>query len=178
MSTSSGARRLRSAAFAASAVALTLGAHVTAHGEPPDVLFLLVLVAPVDVMSSAFGRRPRGVVATTAALLTTQVLLHGAFVLAAPAHAAHTQPVPSAAMLAAHGIAAVLLAVLLSHGERLVGHAAGVLLPVAVLRPFRPSPVSRPAVVALPAEVPPLLGARLHDISMRGPPSRFPAART
>jgi hypothetical protein len=178
MSTSSGARRLRSVAFSASAVGLTLGAHITAHGEPPDVLFVLVLVALVDAMSSAFAQRPRGPVATTAALLTTQVLLHVAFVLAAPAHGAHAEHVLSVPMLAAHGIAAVVLAVLLSHGERLVSHVARVLLPVAVLRPFYPFPVTRPAVAALPNDVPLGLGASLHDISRRGPPRRPLAART
>jgi hypothetical protein len=178
MATSSGARRLRSVAFAASAVGLTLGAHVTAHGEPPDVLFLLMLVALVDAVSSTFARRPRGPVATAAALLTTQVVLHVAFVLAAPAHAAHAEHVLSAPMLAAHGVAAVVLAVLLSHGERLVSHVARVLLPVAVLRPFRPLPVTRPAVAAVPNDVPLGLGACLHDISRRGPPNRSLAART
>jgi hypothetical protein len=177
VSTSSGARRLRSAAFAASAVGLTLGAHVTAHGEPPDVLFVLVLVALVDAMSSAFARRPRGPLATTAALLMSQVVLHIAFVLAAPAHAAHAEHVLSAAMLAAHGIAAVVLAVLLSHGERLVSHVARVLLPVAVLRPFRVLPVSRSVIVAVPSDVPLGLGVCLHDISGRGPPNRSLAAR-
>ncbi len=175
MSTSSGARRLRSAAFSASAVGLTLGAHVTAHGEPPDVLSLLVLVVLVDVVSSTFGRRPRGPVATSAALLMTQVVLHVAFVLAAPAHGEH---VLSAPMLAAHGVAAVVLAVLLSHGERLIGHAAGVLLPVAVLCPFRAVPVSRVVVAAVTRDVPLRLGACLHDISGRGPPRRPHAAPT
>lgn len=178
MSPSSGARRLRSAAFAASAVGLTLGAHVTAHGEPPDVLLLLLLVALVDATSSTFTRRPRGPVATAAALLVTQAVLHLAFVLATPAHSAHAEHVPSLPMLVAHGIVAVVLAVVLSHGERLISHVARVLLPVAVLRPFRPLPVSRLVVAVVPDDVPRGLGACPRDISRRGPPNRAPAAHT
>jgi hypothetical protein len=175
--TTSGACRARSAAFAASAVGLTLGAHVTAHGEPPGVPFLLLVVALVEALSSTFARRPRGPVATAAALLMAQVVLHVAFVLAAPAHAVHGEHLSSRPMLVAHGIAAVVLAVLLSRGERLITHVARLFLPVALLRPFRPVAVSR-LVVAASSHVPLRLKASLHDISRRGPPSRPLAART
>jgi hypothetical protein len=178
MLTSSGARSVRSAAFAVSAVGLSLGAHVTAGGEIPVVPLLLLLVAHVDAASSAFARRPRGPIATAVALLTAQVVLHGAFMVAAPAHAAHTHDIHSPRMLVAHGIAASVLAVLLSRGEQLIANVARVLLPVALLRPFRPLPASR-LVVAVPSDVPPMrLAATLHDLSRRGPPDRSPAART
>jgi hypothetical protein len=175
--TTSGACRARSAAFAASAVGLTLGAHVTAHGEPPGVPFLLLVVVLVEAMSSTFARRPRGPFATAAALLTAQVVLHVAFVLATPGHAVHGDHLSSRPMLVAHGIAAVVLAVLLSRGERLIAHVARLFLPVAVLRPFRPVAVGR-LVVAASNHVPLRLRASLHDISRRGPPSRPLAART
>jgi hypothetical protein len=178
MPTASGARSVRSVAFAASAVSLSLGAHATAGGDVPDVPLLLLLVALVDAASSTFARRPRGPIATAVALLAAQVLLHGAFMFAAPAHAAHADHFPSLSMVVAHGIAAFVLAALLSHGERLITHVARVLLPVALLRPFRPLPATW-LVVAVPSEVPPLrLAATLHDLSRRGPPDTSPAART
>jgi hypothetical protein len=175
--TSGGVRRFRSCAFAASAVALALGAHVTAHGAPPDALLLLLLVALGDGVSSTYARRPRGPVATAAALVTTQLVLHVVFVLAAPDHGAHADHVLTLPMLVTHGFAAVVLAVLLSHGERLVARAAGLLLPVLLLRPFRPVPVGRP-VVAAAGEVPLRPAASVHDISRRGPPTGSAAART
>jgi hypothetical protein len=89
MPTASDARSVRSGAFAVSAVSLSLGAHVTAGGDVPVVPLLLLLVALVDAASSTFARRPRGPIATAVALLAAQVVLHGAFMFAAPAHAAH-----------------------------------------------------------------------------------------
>jgi hypothetical protein len=176
MPTGSGARSARSVAFAVSAVSLSLGAHATAGGDVPDVP-LLLLVALVDAASSTLARRPRGPVATAVALLSAQVVLHGAFMFAAPDHAAHAGHLPSLPMVVAHGIAAFVLAVLLSHGERLITHVARVLLPVALLRPFRPLLATR-LVVAVPSDVPPLrLAATLHDISRRGPPESSLAAR-
>jgi hypothetical protein len=180
MPTASGARSVRSVAFAVSAVSLSLGAHATAGGDVPDVPLLLLLIALVDAVSSTFARRPRGPTATAVALLAAQVVLHGAFMFAAPAHAAHAAHaghLHSLPMLVAHGIAAFVLAVLLSHGERLITHVARVLLPVALLRPFRPLLATR-LVVAVPSDVPPLrLAATLHDISRRGPPESSLAAR-
>jgi hypothetical protein len=181
MFTSSGARRVRSTAFAVSAVGLTLGAHATAGGELPAVPLLLLLIALVEAASSTFARRPRGPIPTASALLSTQVVLHGAFALAAPPHAGHSSHVshlPSVSMVVAHGIAALVLAFLLSHGERLIKRVGRLLLPVALLRPFRPRPASR-LVVVVPRDVPPLrLAASLHDISRRGPPNPSLAART
>ena len=130
-----------------------------------------------DIRYSArlLARRPGF---TAVALLSAQVVLHGAFALAAPVHAAHVHHLPSPPMLVAHGIAALVLAVLLSHGERLITHVVGVLLPVALLRPFRPLPVAR-FVATVRSDVPPLrLVATLHDLNRRGPPDRSRAART
>jgi hypothetical protein len=177
MSTSSGARRVRSVAFAVSAVGLTAGAHVTAGGELPDVPQLLLLAGLVEAVSATFARRPRGPVATAGALLLAQVVLHFALVFATPAHVAHVGDIPSPSMLVTHGLAAVVLAALLSHGERLVARAARVLLPVAVLRPFRALPVSRLVVVVL-RDVPLRVVGCLHDISGRGPPHPSLAALT
>lgn len=181
MPPSSGARRVRSAAFAASAVGLTLGAHATAGGELPALPLVLLLVALVEAASSTFARRPRGPVATAGALLTAQVVLHGAFALATPAgatHLAHVGHAHSAPMLVAHGITVLVLAALLSHGERLIAHVARVLLPVALLRPFRSLPMTR-LVVAVPRKVRLRLAASVHDLSRRGPPPphRLLAAR-
>jgi hypothetical protein len=178
MPTSSGAASVRSAAFAAGAVGLSLGAHVTGGGEVPDVLALLLLGVLVEAASSTFARRPRGAIATAGALLAAQVVLHGAFVIAAPAHVAHGNHLPSPSMLVAHTVAALVLGVLLARGERLITRVARVLVPVAVLRPFRPLPVRR-LVIAAAGDVPRLRPAvTLHDLSRRGPPDRCPATRT
>lgn len=181
MPTSSGAHRVRSTAFAVSAVGLALGAHATAGGEPPVLPLLVLLVALVDAASSTFARRSRSPLATAAALLTAQVVLHGAFTLAGPVHAghaAHAGHLPSVLMLVAHGIAALVMAFLLSHGERLIRRITRVLVPVAVLRPFRPRPATGP-VVDVPTDVPSLrLPSSLHDLSRRGPPHRVLLART
>ncbi|WP_433281396.1 hypothetical protein ACQPZA_14710 [Pseudonocardia xinjiangensis] len=172
MPTSSGARRVRSAAFAACAVGLALGAHVTAGGEAPDVTLLLVLGVLVEAASSTFARRPRGAIATAVALLSAQVALHGSFMIAGPAHAAHVSHLPSPPMLVAHGLAALVLAVLLVRGEQLITRVARVLVPVALLRPFRPLPVRRLMIVP-PGDVPrPRPTVTLHDLSRRGPPDR------
>jgi hypothetical protein len=166
-------------AFAASAVALGLGAHATAGGELPPLPLLVPLVVLVEAMSSTFARRPRGPLATAAALLASQLGLHAAFAFAAPTHAVHVGHVPTLEMLLAHGVAALVLAATLSRGEELISHAAGLLLPVAVLVPFRPGPPSFRLPVAAPGHRVPLrLGASLHDISRRGPPRRRSAART
>ena len=178
MPTSSGARSARSAAFAACAVGLAFGAHVTVGGEVPGFLPLLLLGVLVEAASSTFARRPRGPLATGVALLSAQVVLHGAFMMAAPAHMAHGSHLPSPSMVVAHGIAALVLGVLLARGERLITCVARLLVPVALLRPFRSPPVRR-LVLAAPVDVPRLRPAvTLHDLSRRGPPDRSLATRT
>jgi hypothetical protein len=80
-------------------------------------------------------------------------------------------------MLVAHGIAALVLAVLLNHGERVITRIARALVPVALLRPFRPRSATRP-MVAIPTDGPALrLAASLHDLSRRGPPHHGLLAR-
>jgi hypothetical protein len=178
MPTSSGARSVRSAAFAACAVGLALGAHATAGGGVPDLLVLLLLGVLVEAASSTFARRPRGALATALALLSVQVVLHSAFMMAAPAHMAHGSHLHSPSMVVAHGIAALILGVLLARGERQITCVARLLVPVALLRPFRPLPVRR-LVIAAPVDVPRLRPAvTLHDLSRRGPPDRCLATRT
>jgi hypothetical protein len=159
-------------------VGLALGAHVTVGGDVPGLLPLLLLGVLVEAASSTFARRPRGAIATAVALLSAQVVLHGAFVMAVPAHMGHGNHLPSPPMVVAHGIAALVLGVLLARGERLITRVARVLVPVALLRPFRPLPARR-LVIAAPGEVPRLRPAvTLHDLSRRGPPERCLATRT
>jgi hypothetical protein len=177
MPTSSGARSVRSTAFAGCAVGLALGAHVTAGGEVPDLLPLLLLAVLAEAASSTFARRPRGAIATAVALLSAQVVLHGAFMMAVP-HTVHVSHLPSPPMLVAHGIAALVLGVLLARGERLIRRVARVLVPVALLRPFRPLPVRR-LVIAASSDAPRLRpSVTVHDLSRRGPPEGRLATRT
>jgi hypothetical protein len=178
--TPGGVPRLRSAAFAAAAVGLAVGAHVTAGGGPPVVPLVVGLVALVEAVATAFARRRRGAVATGAALAGSQALLHVVLAAAEPSHAGHAghaAGVLTPAMLTAHALAAMVLGGLLSHGELVLGWALGLLVPIAAVVPFRP-----PAPTAVAVVVPVVHAARrwavtLHDLSRRGPPAGSAAVR-
>ncbi|MCO1655624.1 hypothetical protein [Pseudonocardia humida] len=175
-------RRLRSAAFAVSAVGLAVGAHVTAGGALPALPLVVGLVALVEASATAMARRRRGTAGTAAGLVVAQALLHFAFAADSPhaghGHMAHGGQFGGAnapTMLAAHALAAVVLGFLLSHGDRMAEWAVGLLVPIAVVAPFRPRASVR---VLLVAPVTAALGrwvVGLHDVGRRGPP-RAPAA--
>jgi hypothetical protein len=169
--------RLRSAAFALAAVGLAVGAHVTAGGMLPAVPLAVGLVALVEAAATAWARNRRGAVTTAAALVVAQALLHVVLSAAEPSHAGHAHhgSATTPGMLAAHGLAAVVLGFLLSHGDRMAGWAVGLLVPIVVVAPFRP----RVGVRVLPATPAGTAAVRsaisLHDLSRRGPP-RVPVA--
>ena len=169
------ARRLRSTGFAAAAVGLAVGAHTTAGGAVPVLPLLVLLGTLVEASATAFARRRRGAAATGAALITTQAALHAAFLATEPGHGAHAALGPS--MLLAHGLAALVLGWLLSHGETVLVRALARLLPVLAVVPFRPATVIH-VLVRTPAGPQWRRPAvSLHDLSRRGPPGRHAAPR-
>jgi hypothetical protein len=174
---------LRSGAFAVAAVGLAVGAHVSAGGALPAAPLIVGLAALIEAVVSTTGRRRRGPTAVAAGLLVTQALLHVVFAATESSHAGHAAHsehlagAASPAMLTAHALAAVVLGSSLSHGERLVEWAVGLLLPIVVIAPFR-----RPAATEVP-QVPPVAAAPgrwvvgRHDRSRRGPPAGSCAVR-
>jgi hypothetical protein len=186
--TSEGARRLRSAGFAAAAVGLAVGAHAGAGGALPALPLLIGLAALVGAGASASARRRRGPVTTGAALLATQVALHVVLSAAGPSHhgghaahadhagwAAHLAPSPG--MLGAHALAALVLGWVLSHGEAAAGRAVALLVPVVAGPPPMPRPAARVHLRTWVAARRPRPAVTLHDLSRRGPPVAHTAAR-
>jgi hypothetical protein len=109
------ARWLRAAALAGSSVGLALLAHLLGGGHA-DPALLMLLVAAGTAGAHHWTARERGLLAIVAAVLLTQVVVHATLGLG---HG-HTAGM---AMTAAHGAAAVLLAVFLRLGEARL-HAA------------------------------------------------------
>ncbi|WP_240638806.1 hypothetical protein [Microbacterium sp. ABRD28] len=191
-------RHLRAGRAVAAATAATVIAgtsHTLAAEGPPPVILLLVaavLVTPVALI--LIGRRP-SLVRTLATVTAAQAVYHVAFALAgtgsssdaaAPAGHLHhvalpltsgaVATVPDAPMLFAHGLAAILTALLLHHGERMLralGRGIRTLLtgPRAVL----PSP--RVALPRLGIDRPAwsLRTRPPSGCSSRGPPVRVAA---
>ncbi|WP_214405984.1 hypothetical protein [Pseudonocardia lacus] len=183
-------RRLRSVAFAVAAVGLAVGAHVTAGGSPPALPLVVGLAALVEAGATTMARRRRGTATTAAGLAAAQALLHVVFSAVEPAHAGyadhaqhmahggHLVGAPTPAMFAAHGLAAVVLGFLLSHGDRMAGWALRLLVPVAAIAPFRPRVGSAaPPVVAVATAGLARWVVGLHDVSRRGPPRASAVAR-
>jgi hypothetical protein len=81
-------------------------------------------------------------------------------------------------MLAWHAAATVVLATVLSRGDRIIAHLGEVLVPVVALRPFRAGPVRVPSATR-PVRDTPRSHRQVcrHAVSRRGPPLRWlPAA--
>lgn len=172
---SRGVERVRATAFAASTVGLALGAHVTAGGVMPALPLLVLLVALTEGFFTAFAQRRRGPVEIGAALVGAQSALHCAFTLAAPPEH-HTGVSPTPTMVLTHGVATLMLAVLLHRGEDVLAWVARLLLPLVVLLPYRPRSTTR-VRLCTPTPVP-LRSHRflLPQLSRRGPPVLRPGA--
>jgi hypothetical protein len=111
-------------------------------------------------------------------MAVAQVALHGMFVLGGPSHGAamagHTGA-GTPAMVAAHAGAALVLGVVLAHGERLLSGAARLLLPLGVLDTYRPGRVRRAGPVVGVAVAAAGRSTLRHHLTRRGPPP-WPAA--
>lgn len=158
---------LRGTLVGACSALFTAAAH-TAVGGPPTGTPLLLLVLLCATVGAAVSTVTAERFATTIATLTAAVVFAqslGHLALAATAH--HTSPL-SSAMLAAHAMAAVTLAVLIALTEYLYRMCGSVLcwLRLVILHRGQPQePAAPPPVVIVvrPALLRPGLG-------MRGPP--------
>ena len=183
---------LRASVFTLVAVCLAAAGHVLGGGSSPDPFAVAVAVAVAGGPAAFLARRGRGFASIGVSLSVIQVLLHAVFMTAeradgvmmvghgmagmspSPGGTAMTTAMSSgvwgsspSSMVAGHGLAVALSALLLARGER-------VLLALwHVLCPSTPRPVllgfvwaalrSLVTVWALP-------GWALDDVRRRGPP--------
>jgi hypothetical protein len=172
------ARSMRTWAFAVLAVGLAVAAHLTAGGSMPGLPQLLLLGVLVEAGAAAVARWRPGQVATAVTMGVVQVGLHGMLVLGGPSHGAamvgHTAA-GTRGMVVAHAGAALVLGVLLAHGERLLVAAARLLMPLALLDAYRPGRVRRAGAVVATVVVAAGRTTLRHPLTRRGPPP-WPAA--
>ncbi|GAB3678268.1 hypothetical protein [Angustibacter aerolatus] len=186
-------RLLRAGAGSLCAVGLSLVAHLAGGGSAPGWLPLLALVALVTTAATLLAGRRRGLVAIAAALGGAQVALHTAFTrLAAtggcpPVETTHLHagaldgcaPAMESmhggrAMLLAHALATLVIALVLAVGERALWLLAAWTVPALPGAPRLPATGGaarrRDTAVLLPRR-PVVHGGA----SRRGPPVPLPA---
>ena len=183
---------LRASVFTLVAVCLAAAGHVVGGGGPPDLFAVGVAFVVAAAPAGFLAWRDRGFVSIATSLSVLQVLLHAAFMTAVRAHAllmvghgmagTHSSSGGSVmaaamgsgvcgsslpAMVAGHGLAVVLSALLMARGEsvlRALWH---------LLWPSTPRPVLLGFVWVVPR---PLVSARarpgwaLDGVRRRGPP--------
>jgi hypothetical protein len=176
--TSTGARVLGVGALAP---ALGAAAHVEAGGGLPELTLPVLLVAVLTAgLAASVVRRRVGVLRLAVVLGAGQVGWHLAMGAGAD-HAMHAMPTtaPSSGMVAAHGLATVLVALGAAGADRAVGAlvAGQVGAVLAVLRGGPAIPVAAPARREVPPSVAvPVTAALLRVRPLRGPPVRPVAA--
>jgi hypothetical protein len=129
-------RALRGGLLATSAAALAIAAHGLAGGGWPDSGFTLLLTALLAAAGTALAGRRRGLPAVVGALSVSQLTLHLLLTDLVPHHAAHAAA-DWRGMTAAHAVAVLLTALLLTRAEAAVFAAAAAL---AALLPTRRPP--------------------------------------
>ena len=195
------ARVVRSSLFGGSAVLMALTAHVVGGGAAPSWGLVAVLVLAASVVTNGLAGRRRGHPSVMSALLLSQVLLHQAFSVLAggmtcsvapmagmhhpmPAGLTHRPGMVAACtpagagmhamaprMLIGHALAAMLLAVLLSHGERAVWWVLTWFLPPVPTRAVPPLGPASSGPVALVSSIRPPRGPLSGGVGRRGPPT-------
>lgn len=181
-------RTVRGAAAAWVATIVAATSHTLAGGgAPAPVLIAVVGILAWPAGIALVGRR-LSVGRIAAAVVSSQLLFHVAFAVAAGAdpsaatgHLHHlvldggglaVTLVPDAPMLLAHALAAVATLLGLYGGERMLralGRGIRSVLQRAAVAPHAPRVVVRRAVAGL--AVAPSRGVVLSDLSRRGPPS-------
>jgi hypothetical protein len=191
-------RWVRSAALAVATVGLAATAHTVAGGDVPGWAALGVLTLLTVLACVALTGRRRGVGSVGAAMTGLQVVLHEGFMVLSPmgcggptgapmTHAGMHGTVPatvscvvrgpvggashlSVSMLAAHGLATLLLAAALAGGERALWrlrHLVAPSLPLEVaVTPEQAVPGVPPAAVVVPT-----VWTSVSSLVRRGPPS-------
>ena len=184
-------RVLRATVFAMAAVVLAVSAHVVGGGAAPGLAAAAAAVAITVPVALLLARRVRGAAVILGVLAGVQAALHELFMTAEHArsmlvdvapggampmvHAAPLMPVMAAdhvttlPMLAGHGAAVLITALLLARGE-------AVLLSLLALMGSRPLPrlLAVPVLPALVVGLPSGLPARVvrpgTSVRRRGPP--------
>ncbi len=208
-------RGARAAVLAVVALALAATAHAAAGGSLPSLPLLALVVVPLAWGAVALTVRPLGPVLLVGALGTSQLVLHEAFmVLSAPACAAgpaasmagmpgHHLAVSAmtggcmshgtamaggttgAGMLVVHAVATVATALLLAHGDALLGSLLVLLRAVqcGMRRLARATALPVPELVgrvrtawALDHPWLVVLAQHAEAVGRRGPPGRARAA--
>jgi hypothetical protein len=182
----------RAVALATAATVIAGTSHtLAADGPPPVILLLVAAVLATPIALLLIGRRPsmgRTLLTVTAA----QTVYHLAFALVGPGGASSTASqgghlhhvpltlgegavatIPDAPMIGAHAVAAVLTALLLHHGERML-RALGRGLRALVAGPPPLAVTLRASIVRLGIDgaVCTPLAVAASGCSSRGPPAR------
>lgn len=148
-------RIVRALVVAAACVGITLSAHLFGGGAPVPARMLLLIWAAVALIAYAASGRRWTVGRLVLVFGLAQLVLHPAFDLAGGMRPMASTDVP---MLAAHGVAALVLAVVMARGDTVLWRTAQVV--AALLRPLAaafgvPGPVRTDAVLpASPAPAP------------------------
>ena len=154
---------------------LTLGGHAAGQGALPGPVGVGLAVLLASGLAFTAASRPRSWLWLLLFLLGAQVLIHAVLMVAVPhAHAAagSVSLVPTGSAAAAHGMASLIAAVVLSRGDaileswtRLLIARLGVIVPVAT------QPV--PAAAHLPSirQWTPVASEYRWDAARRGPPT-------
>lgn len=144
-------RFVRGGVLAAFCLLLSLTAHVAGGGAPHLSSGLLVAGALLSVVCVAAADRQRGPGGIAAVLAVSQVLFHLLSAGGEHGAAASGTVAPSLTMVAAHALAALVVGLLLAHGERLVWSLValcGVLRAILLVRLTLVGPPGTPLVPA------------------------------
>jgi hypothetical protein len=160
-------RTVRGALLALSSAGLAITAHVLADGRVPDTALTLLLTVLVGWIGAALAEKTKGPVGVLAVLGIAQVAMH--LVLGG----LMADGLPSAGMVAAHGVATFSTGLVLTHAESmLLAAAAGLWLLLPVVWRSAPVPAAPAAVPVRTPSAVPLLSVLLRRVhGRRGPPA-------
>jgi hypothetical protein len=184
------ARLARATAFGVATLALAAGAHVAGGGGLPSMTMLALLAIPVTVAAMALTARRCGPVLLLSSMAGAQFLLHetlttltaqvpgdlsGQMSAASAAMGGHAMAHAegwSVSMTAAHVVASVVTALLLSRGEQALWQLVSRLLPALPGQPLLLGcrPLQTAVLVSVRTLAPSLVSGGL---GLRGPPVRF-----
>jgi hypothetical protein len=174
---------VRAVVVGISASGLALLGHLAAGGTAPPPGQLVLAVLAVQVVSLALSARRWTLGPLLAVLFGSQALFHVAFSGAGAGHV-HGQHVagesampghPWLLMLAGHGVAALLTALLLRRGEDWLWGLVEMLARAwRVVRVAAEEPIAAglPRAMSRSGDVPAVLALLEHAVARRGPPER------
>jgi hypothetical protein len=169
-------RAARGAALAATTASLGVAGHVLAGGEVPDAGLTILVAALVGWAGAVVVDRARGTLATVAALVAGQLVLH--VVLSLPSALAHLHPSEVLPELSANAWVGAHILVVLGVGLVLAGADAAILVALqAISTTLRQ--ITRPLPACAPLWIP-VLPSQTVDVerdillrrlrARRGPP--------